>query len=194
MLRTVAVMDVPVEDQDALDTVAPKRMRGDRDVVEETESHRAPRFCVVARRANRGECGVDSALRDCTGRVDRGAGREERDVVALLRDVGIRVEARGRHARGRGDPAQMRGGMDRDEFLLIGASRRDLREPIATLGDGASHGHESSGSLGMRIRRTVRGEARILDDRDAAGGVHRRPWYLTGGCVAGSRGAGKERS
>ena len=41
VVRAVAVVDVPVEDQHALEPAEPDRMlRGDRDVVEQAEPHR----------------------------------------------------------------------------------------------------------------------------------------------------------
>ena len=105
------------------------------------------------------------------------------------------IEARGRHARRRRDPAQMvEAGWIATSSLSSAGRAAIAVEPIAALGDRAPDGDESLGALGMSLRRTVLGEARILDDRDAAGGAHRGAWYLTGACVAGSRDAGKERS
>ena len=68
MLRTVAVMDVPVDHQDSAHA-EPRTQRGDcdRHVVQETEAHGLVLLAVVARRAGDGEGVAQLALRH-TGR------------------------------------------------------------------------------------------------------------------------------
>ena len=59
MLRAVAVMQVPVDDDDATDARAAEMRGRDRDVVEETEAHRAPVLGVMTRRPHEGDAVVD---------------------------------------------------------------------------------------------------------------------------------------
>ena len=55
-LGAVPVVDVPVEDREALDAeLALQHPRGDRDVVDQAKAHRPIRLSVMARRAERGE-------------------------------------------------------------------------------------------------------------------------------------------
>ena len=54
-LRAVAVVDVDVDDRDAREPARERVRRGDRDVVEEAEAHRAVALGVVARRPDQRE-------------------------------------------------------------------------------------------------------------------------------------------
>ena len=80
ILRAVAVMHVPVHDQDALQAVALDRVaRPDRDIVEDAESHALYRTRVVAGRTQRAEGLLDgSGQHRVDGRADRADGHARR--------------------------------------------------------------------------------------------------------------------
>jgi hypothetical protein len=81
-LRSVAVVDVPVDDRDPLRLVGPRR---DRDAVDEAEAHLAVRERVVSRRPDEREA-------SCARGLDRCAGREQRRLPRRLRGDRARVE------------------------------------------------------------------------------------------------------
>ena len=89
VLGAVAVVDVEIDDGDALDAV--RRLRvpgGDRRVVEEAEAHRRRRLGVVAGRPCGDEGVVDAAHDDLVDGECRSAGRAQ-----------SRFEGAGRHRR-----------------------------------------------------------------------------------------------
>ena len=91
LVRPVAVVDVPVEDQHALGAVRRLRMaRRHRRVAEEAEAHRAVGLGVVAGRAQRREAGRRLARQQRVDQRDAAAGRAQRRVVG--RRDGDRVE------------------------------------------------------------------------------------------------------
>src|SRR4051794_32108983 len=80
VVRAIAVVDVPVEDRDALDTVSvPRVLRGDRHVVKEAEAHRTRDLAVMSRRPRADEAGgrlsghqrVDQSARSARSRQRR---------------------------------------------------------------------------------------------------------------------------
>ena len=76
LLRSVAVVDVPVDDRDALDQLGLRGPRRDRDVVEEAEAHRRD----AAARGGRADGRARSRR---ARRLDRSAGREQRGLVVV---------------------------------------------------------------------------------------------------------------
>ena len=85
-LRAVAVMDVEVDDRDALEPEPGLRgARGDRDVVEHAEPHRAPGEGVVTGRTDEGEAAAQR-------RLDRGSRRERRGLERRRGADGVAVE------------------------------------------------------------------------------------------------------
>jgi len=89
-LGPVAVVDVPVDDEDALRRRRRVRERGgdgDGDVIVEAEAHHAVALGVVARRPREGRRVVVRARRDGEDRVDRRARRQARAVHRELVEV-----------------------------------------------------------------------------------------------------------
>ena len=92
VLGAVAVMRVPVDDEDTLTAIAQRR-RGDRDVVQQTEAHRVIGFGVMPGRPDRTEGGGGNAsLELVDGRQPRARG-QPRDVERGRRHRGVEVEA-----------------------------------------------------------------------------------------------------
>ena len=76
-LHAVAVVDVPVHNQQPLDAEAlPRDSGGDGHVVEQTEPHRLPRLAVVAGRAHDGQRVVELAGGDARDELDDRTRRE----------------------------------------------------------------------------------------------------------------------
>ena len=95
----VAVVDVPVEDQHLLDPALRERVRDpDRDVVEQAEAHRPPRFGVVAGRAQPAEREAVLAGEQPLRRARGGAGPAQRRLPGGFADerVGVEGAAAGR--------------------------------------------------------------------------------------------------
>ena len=92
VLRAVAVVDVPVEDQNALEVeFVAQRAGGDDDVVEQTEAHRAVALGVVTGRPDRAEGPPQPAASDLPGGLDHPAGGEPCDFIALGADGAVRL-------------------------------------------------------------------------------------------------------
>ena len=90
-LRPVAVVDVPVDDGDALAATAQRR-RDDRDVVQQTESHGVIAQRVVTRWSHGDETdGVAMAFHLVDDR-ETGAGRQLGDRPRVIGRVGVGVE------------------------------------------------------------------------------------------------------
>ena len=79
VLRAVAVVDVEIDDRDALDAVGRLGVaRGDRGVVEEAEAHRRRRLGVMAGRPRGDEGVVDAPAHHFVDREGRAARRAQR--------------------------------------------------------------------------------------------------------------------
>ena len=82
-LCAVAVVDVEVDDRDPADAVGALQMpRGDRDIREQAEAHRAGRLGMVPRRPDRGEGPADGAGQHGVAARQHGAGGKPRRFVA----------------------------------------------------------------------------------------------------------------
>jgi len=93
VLRAVAVMDVPVDDEDAPKAMpADEIFRSDGDVVEKTEAHRPRRLGVVAGRPDQGEGAPHPALHDGVNRPEEPPGREEGRFKSSRPRRSVRVE------------------------------------------------------------------------------------------------------
>ena len=158
-LCPIAVMDVDVHDRDAIDTLSAQRRRSDRDVVVETESHRAFGFRVMAGRPHERERRL-ACLPRVSGRVDSGAGGEHGHGVRLGAGERVRVEHR-RPAGRRRDPIEVRRAVHALEFLARRRARR--LHGTSALGERRGHRVEHFGAfrpLGMARRRDVFRELR----------------------------------
>jgi hypothetical protein len=152
VLRPVPVVDVPVEDRDALDSAASPQVRGrDGGVVEEAEAHRLGALGVVARRPRGDERALAGSLEHEVDRAHRAAGRRERGAEGVRRHARVALVEHARAARDRGlDGVDVRGVVDERDRLAVGRGRlldpelaeqaarleppRDRAEPLAALG------------------------------------------------------------
>jgi hypothetical protein len=168
MLRAVAVMQVPVDDADAADTRRAQRRRGDGNVVEEAETHRARVLGVMARRTHERKAIRDLAGTDGLAEVDEPAGGEARGVVRVRRrrrvgvEHDVRVPRARRHAR---DVARV---VDARELGVGRRPRADAREPRG-VPPPIEQDAQAIRPLGMSAARIVREHAIVEHDSGAAG-------------------------
>ena len=126
VLRAVAVVDVEVDDRDALDAVRGLGVaRGDRGVVEEAEAHRRRRFGVVAGRTRRHEGVVDAPERP--PRRPRRSPRPPSAAPPPRSPATSRCRRRAEHAPGAARPARSRRRNRRDGRASAPRSRRAAR-------------------------------------------------------------------
>jgi hypothetical protein len=92
MLRPVSVVNVVVDDRDAIGAKRARMRGGNGDVVEETESHRPVALCMMAGRTDQGERAAVRSAHDALDSPDCGAGREKRDLVRVGRREGVGIE------------------------------------------------------------------------------------------------------
>ena len=183
VLSAVSVVNVPVEDQDPLDArLRTKSARGDGDVVEQAEAHGAVRFGVMSGWTNGGDSRLHFARSDETREVDGATSGEQRDVEALLRNIGVGVDVAGCPADGIGDDFEVFARVDAQNFLSRCRTRLDWPEVLLPKRESFVDRSEPLGSLGVSAGRPVLQEARILDDGDGSArvfvcGSHGRPAY-----------------
>ena len=92
ILGPVAVMCVEVDDEHALAAIS-ERGRGDCDVVEQTETHRAPGQGVMSRRSHREECRVGFATIESVDGVEPSSGGEQRGFERRRARSGVGIDA-----------------------------------------------------------------------------------------------------
>jgi hypothetical protein len=169
-LRAVAMMNVPIDDGDALYlTVASLRVaRGDGDVIEETEAHSALTRSVVSGRTHWDEGVLGLAAHKSVNGATRRARAPERRVHRAHGDDRIRVQVCNAFAHGALDrPVVLR----RMARLHIAARRGhgfDLRKPrpqrpIAA--QGIHHDRVARRLLRMMLARVVLFEDLMMNDR-----------------------------
>ena len=152
------MVDVPVDDRDPLEPELRLRVpRGDRDVVEEAEAHRAARQRMVSRRSH--EC--EAAL---LGGLDRAARRQQGRFVAGRRRDGVGIQQRRRLDRL--DLVDVRG-LVAALYLLTrgGAALDDLEGPEQRL--------QARLRLDVRLRRVQLRELRMAYERHRHGPTDR---------------------
>ena len=151
----VAVMDVVVDDRDALE--AERALRGagrDRDVVEEAEAHRPVLQGVMPGRAHERETAAER-------RLDRGARREHRRLVGRGRSDGVGGDPRA--AGERLNAGEVLRGVAEEQLLLccytaldpIGEVLEEDGEPLAPLGVLARRVQAGERGVGQEVDRTV---------------------------------------
>ena len=92
-LGAIPVMHIEVHDRHPLQPMRIERMtRGDRDIVEQAEAHRAVRSRVMAGRANRAERIVELAGHHRIDGSHGGTGRTQRRLPAVLVQQGIGID------------------------------------------------------------------------------------------------------
>src|SRR6185437_13061212 len=93
-LRTIAVMHVPVDDQDPIEVVdLASVVRAQRDASEDAETHRAVADCVVTGRPNARETPGRAPVDRHVDRVEHAAGRGRRGIPGTFTGNSVDVEA-----------------------------------------------------------------------------------------------------
>ncbi len=131
MLGAVAVVDVPVHDQDppeAQGDFGVKRPQGH--IVEKAESHGPAPLGVVARRAGQGKGGVHFAGNHPVDGREQAAGRQQRRRVGPGRHNGVRRQGRLLPVRRGRDAVQVLGGVDRQDLLPLRRPGGDFDETV----------------------------------------------------------------
>ena len=167
-LRAVAVVDVPVEDGDALVPLLQEPRRGDGDVVEEAEAHRPVRGRVVSGRADERER-HETVLPQVRGQ-QRAAGREKRRLVAVRRDVRVRVQPGALSLGGALDHREVARRVDQQHVVLgrgLGRGRDGQARPQVGTLEMFDQRRDPVRALRMRAG-VVLGVGLVPDD----GGVH----------------------
>ena len=158
VLRAVAVMHVVVDDGDAVGAERAGVRGGDGDVVVEAEAHRAVALGVMAGRPHQRERAACAAAHHPLDGVDRGAGREQRDLVRSRGRVGVGIERDRLTRRSRRSAA---GSRRRARAPAARASPRAAPRLRRPLPPGAGHDVHHLGPFGplrMPGRRLVFGE------------------------------------
>jgi hypothetical protein len=169
VLRSVAVVHVPVDAEHARQPASVGFRGGDGDVVEEAEAHRARRDCVVPGRADQGEGGAGFAVHDEAHAFRRGSGGEQRGIDRCARDSGVAVE-------GAGPPAQAEDGLHVARIvnarqLVQRRLRRidQLRSPHRVLRQHAQDRAQPLGLFGVPVARVVLDAERVGQQRNGHG-------------------------
>jgi hypothetical protein len=166
-LGPVPVVEIPVDDCDALVAVDGAQMAGgDGGVVEEAEAHGLRRGRVVSGRADEGEAISIGAGRHRVGELDQAPGGEEGGLVGALRGGGVGVDPAAALALRRAhllDEARAVGGAD---LVLAGEAGGDLLEARTSPArdEILEHG-DPVGAFGMPGAGIVLAEARVDGDR-----------------------------
>ncbi len=107
--RVVAMMNVPVDDEDSFQIEFLLSMpSGNGNVIEQAESHRPVGQSVVSRRSDQTECPMGAAGGDEMDRLAGGAGRLERDIQGKRADNRVRIEPPPAGKRQPTNPGEMR--------------------------------------------------------------------------------------
>ena len=137
-LRAVAVVDVPVDDRDAIHAAhRPGVRRGDGQVAEHAEAHARRRDGVVARWAHQRVGVVDGCVEHGVDAGDHGAGGTPGDgqpAVAERRDPVAGVTTLRELALG-GDAREVGRRVDAEDLLVGRLARRDPREVVDQAAD-----------------------------------------------------------
>jgi hypothetical protein len=162
VVRAVAVMDVPVDDHDALH--AQRRLRvpsGDGGVVEEAEAHGARDLGVVARRAQAGDARRGGSADERLDERHGAARRSQRRLPRARHHRGVHVDRTAATRGQRPHHFHVPGGMDALELL----ARRPRRlRPLPAEPAVALHlGLEPEDARGaLRVARDVVGEHGVV--------------------------------
>ncbi len=152
VLRPVAVMDVPVEDADALDTRGERRMRRDRGRVRQAEPHRSCRPGVVTGRSHGAEDRRRASLEHrCDAVARRTCGKPGRPERSRTRP-GVRVEP-ATDGRSPLERSEIRRRVYPLELVRGRLARLSLGDTGADGADTRERRGEASGRLGMAAGR-----------------------------------------
>ena len=166
VLRAVAVMQVPIHDQDTAQAEPRAQiLRAHGHAVEQTEPHRAVAFGVVARRAYQGEAVVHLAFHDRVQHAQQPAAGQQCGLVRPRTDARIRVERRGRLSGRRRHAPDQAGVVNQRDFLMGGEPGREPHEPRAPIRlHAAQQAADPVRAFGMPGAGVVLLIARVQDD------------------------------
>lgn len=174
VLGPVAVVDVPIDDEDAVDAPSFAGVAGgDGGVVVDAEAHAAGCGGVVAGGADGGEGVADVALEDGIDGGESGAGGETGDFGGLGADVGIAGgEGFGVAGCVVGDGFEVGAGVDEVEVLVEGETGGEAGEGVKEAGllEGFGEGEVAFRGLGVTGTGVVTAESVVEDE---AGGIRR---------------------
>lgn len=189
MLAAVAVMDIPVQNQNAFYSVLGlERPSRDGDVVDQAETHCAVRFGMVSGWTDRGHARSGVSGGDPSNEVDAAAGCEQRDFQTFRADVGVRIELRGCPRAAAGDPVEMDRIVDSPDLFRGRGSRCERFEPIAARRDRIADRNQAFGAFRVSRGAAVVEKSRIFDDGGYAAGCHRGQCYPSRDAAANSTG------
>ncbi len=168
VLRAVAVVEVPVDDEDPLGGPGGlERARRDGDVVEETEAHGAVGLGVVAGRTDERESvrrAVPPAMPAARSiEAPRGQARRARGVAAR---VGVRIELEVLGLGGSGDAGEVDRRVNAQELVVRRLARGHARRsapPDRSDSRRRRIGYEAARVLGMLVRRAMPQERLVVE-------------------------------
>ncbi len=168
-LRPVAVMHVPIDDQQPLEAVACAQVaRADGDVVEQAKAHGPIRLGVVAGRPNEREAVVDVARHDRVEDREVAAGGEARGLVRPRRRRGVGVEGEEPLPRRRHDPLDVLAAVIQRQLAGGRRPRPERDQPVApTVGERLGYDPDALRALGMPWTGVVRLITRVENERGA---------------------------
>ena len=193
VLGAVAVMDIPVQDHQLFQAhLALKSASRHGHVVEETKTHGAVAFGVVARRPHGGKSGSEATLRDLESQVNRAPGRQSRDIETFLAAEGIGIELKVRLPRAGGHGAQMMKFVHPQQFFLFCQAGLKPGQMGLVGGERLGDGPQAFGSFRMPGGLAVVLKPDIFDDPDSVGRLSHGIQAITGSTTwswAGNRAA-----
>ena len=174
ILGAVAVVDIPIDDEDAIDAPGFAGVpSGDGGVIVDAEAHATGGGGVVSRGADGGEGVADAALDDGIDGGEGGAGGEAGDFGGLGADVGVAGgEGLGVAGGVVGDGIEVGAGVDQVEVVVESETGGEAGEGVEETGllEGIGEGEVAVGGLGVAGTGVVTAEGVVEDE---AGGIRR---------------------
>ncbi len=168
VLAAVSVVDVPIQDQNPFNSgFLLECFRGDRDIVEQTEPHRAVWFRVVTGGPHSRETAFRLTSHNMHGQIHAASGGTLCNGEALARNEGVGIEVDGGLSGCCLDIVQVLGGVDPKDLVV---AREPGLEPLDALWcvlrplrERLPHGHESGRCFRMAVRGSMLLEALVFD-------------------------------
>ncbi len=174
-LRPVAVVDVPVDDEHAIEMmVAASVMGRDGHVAEETEAHGAIAERVVARRTNGREAAPGASVEGHVDAIEDAADGSRGRRPGSFAGHGIRVEGAAARGNERFDLPDIDRVVGQRDVLRGGVASLvvlDGAEELGPIAERAGDGAEAADVLGVAPARVVAAAVGVGDEGDAHGGA-----------------------
>jgi hypothetical protein len=114
VLRGIAVMDVPIDDQHSIHVVfLTRNARSDGNVVEQAKAHRPFGECMMAGRPYQAKRGLRFAFQNTVNGIARCTGRQSSHIERCRTDDGIRIQSSATLSCRRGNAFNVRGFMNK---------------------------------------------------------------------------------